>query len=173
MRRLLTLVVALGFMGVSLTSSRQGRVVGQHDGHTPGKAAATLDLAVDGASNAAAIPDDRAREHFLRALAAASPKLRYNILRDVLEKPDQLAVMNVLDTFGTELANVARQRTAQMGNDTQRRLAEIRAFQNLGTRIEGALSFDGRMKLNSHVRTHVKSRIKIYRGSTTSQEPPQ
>lgn len=167
-RRFLALLVVLTLiLVISVTSSRAERNAAQHAGHVPGTAV-TLTLAVDGASNAAAISDDLAYEHFMRALAAASPELQYNMLRDVLDEHDRDAVTNVLGSIGGEPSAIAKKRTASMGNGPQRRLEEMRIV-HARTQIEGVLSFDGRLKFASHVLNRVKSRIRVYRGSVPQE----
>ena len=146
-----------------------------HVGEQDDQRNAAPPLIVDGAKSPDSIPDDVAYHLFLTAIApvagesADMTKARDSFLRRAgLAIQDRQAVLAGLGNLRSELADLSGQRD-RVGSDADAaakhaalKAAEDERVRVARDRLEEVLSAEGRARLDEHVRTHVKSRIKIF-----------
>jgi len=136
----------------------------QHAGH----AAATkaIRVAVDGAVDPDAVPDDVAYAHFLRAFTSsvAGTGYREHVLEQIgLAPADRAALVAALGSLGAELDAIDKRRAAREPHEALKRV-HSQAVLAARSRIHAALSGAGMAMLDSYIRAQVKRRIVIYRG---------
>ena len=143
--------------------------MGQHDGHDPSQP--VLALAVDGASDPDLVSDEMAYQLFLRAMAtsAAGPARDVALTQAGLDQADRTAFVAALGTLAADLGDIARQRRAGGSSLSPSALLDLKGQEDGAVaaarqRIEQALTAAGRIQLDAHIRSHVKQRIRIYRG---------
>jgi hypothetical protein len=138
--------------------------VHQHATQTAGQASSGLAIAVDGAVNPELVPDERAWDLFLRAMAAAEVTTRDVALTKVgLGPADRAAFGGALGSLRGDLAALADRRQAGERPDRVRQ-DEARTVHNARLRVAQSLSPDGRAHLDACVTTEVKRRTRLYRG---------
>jgi hypothetical protein len=126
---------------------------------------------LDGAKNPELIPDSVAYGHFIRATASATTpadvsRRKVFLDRAGLSVPEQTVYVNALGTAGEALEEVKRQRRAKgpMTPGAVQKL-EMEAVSNAEARIRAALPPTARAKLDAHINSYIKRRIKMYRGN--------
>lgn len=135
----------------------------EHPAHVQGAPTHALELAVDGATNPDAIPDERAYAHFLAAMASANSVTRNATLAQAgLGGPDRVAFVAGLGSLKADLDAVTELRKTGASSDRvlQRQRA---ATEGARVRVQQMLSADGAQRLETYIRTKVKRGIKIYR----------
>jgi hypothetical protein len=124
----------------------------------------SVPVAVDGAVQPDAIPDQVALRHLLVAAAVSDDADRPSIVRREsilsglnLAAADRVALLRTLKDLAAQLDSIKTQPDALTAKST--RDSSLNAAQtNVGT----ALSAEGLTKLEAYLREHVKPRIKIY-----------
>lgn len=138
-------------------------------------AATQVALAVDGAETPEAVSDEMAYALFFRALAAPSPhhaaRMDGVLASAGLAPADRAAVVAVLGPVTTSLETVARQRQALPAGDPTPRTLEREVIAAARDTVDRALSPAARTLLDAYVQTHVKRRVKIYRGPYATEVP--
>jgi len=174
------------------TSHGQSTLAGGHHLHLADGAAqkpmtvsaSELPLLIDGAVTPEAIPDSLAYRHLLSSTtvpdgASDAQRRRQKLLLDRfgLAPVDRQAYLEVVKSLNEELVNIRDDRKAfeapaaaitatgrhALGMARER---ERDAFEGARQRLRVVLTQDGAARLNAHVTTHVKSRVKVY-GSQT------
>ena len=143
------------------------------------KPASLLRVAVDGATDPEAVPDDLAYRHFLMALAVARTAPSAQVARRdallatvSLSAADQAAMKTALIEVRERLDHVSQRRRqftpeSVVSVAAQVALVDLRREENeiiavARARVESALSVEGFVALDRHIQDHVKRRIVIY-----------
>lgn len=139
--------------------------------------AARATTVIDGAENPEMIPDDVAYRHFIRATASSATSMdverRTVFLREAgLSPSDTQAYSLALGNVANELKSVEERRKAAGTAQSSASLANFKQLEDQAivaarTRVEGALSAEGRAKLATHLRQNIKRRIKMFSSPMT------
>ena len=164
-RSLLALLLVLSIASTRSSATPQSPGTDPHVGHSlnPTK----LALAVDGATSPQTVPDEMAYALFFRALASPSARraerMGHVLTKAGLASADRDAVANALENFSQVMDVVAQQRKANPADPTFRS-QEVEALQTARQAVAQSVSSAGQTLLDAYVQTHVKPRVKIYRG---------
>jgi hypothetical protein len=156
-----------------------GTGVGAHLGQDRQQTKGTLPVAVDGARTPDRIPDDVAYRLFLTAMAlppepspARFEAREAMLTRAGLSSEDRAAFVDGLEGLKQGLDEVSRQRNqfganSQLSPDARTKYLTLKARETelvveARSRVERLLSSDGRTRLDAFIRTHVKTRVKIF-----------
>jgi hypothetical protein len=125
-----------------------------------------VSLAVDGAATPDAVPDEMAYTLFLRALASPSPRraerLNHVLMTAGLTTADREATATAVGIFSKAMDMAEQQRRSSVPDLTIRTL-EVQALETARQTIAQSVSPAGQALLDTHVRTRVKPRVKIFR----------
>ena len=156
-----------------------GTGVGAHLGQNTQQTKGTLPVAVDGARTPDRIPDDVAYWLFLTGMAlppeSSADRLGAReamLTRAGLSGEDRAAFVDGLEGLRQGLDEVSRLRNqfgpnSQLSPDARTKYLTLKARETelvveARSRVERLLSSDGRTRLDAFIRTHVKTRVKIF-----------
>jgi hypothetical protein len=142
--------------------------------------APTLGVTIDGAKNPELIPDDLAYAHFIRATASsATPQAVQRrealLTRAGLTRDERQSYAQALGDVQARLDAVRVQLGAAAASATPDERAQLQRVENdiiadARESLRSGLGAAASARLDEHVQTHVKSRIRIYRGPM--EHPP-
>ena len=164
-RSLLALLLLLSVAFTRSSATPQSPGTDPHAGHS--SSPTKLALTVNGATSPQAVPDEMAYALFFRALASSSARrterMAHVLTKAGLASADRDAVANALGSFSRVMDVVSQQRKANPADPTFRS-QEVEALQSARQAVAQSVSSTGQTLLDTYVQTHVKPRVKIYRG---------
>jgi len=185
-RRTRTFLVCLAVCSAVVISAAGMRHSATPTHHHVGTSTGTIDqlpVFADGSKRPDLIPDDVAYRHFLKALAVHEAPSANELARQALflrrvslSNADATALLQAMRNVREQLDLIDQDRArADLSSDPAAvaAMATLKAhendvLQNARGPVFAALSDEGRLAFDRHVKTYIKSRIVIYGASTNN-----